>query len=128
MQKNEKLVKDFYDSFRNKDQVYSNFCQDNIEWIAMDGMPNGGRYVGLKSGFEEYFLKMLSNFEEFHADPTEFLCIDDKVIVFGRYYGRTKIGKNFVVPFCHLYTIKDDKIFRFNQYTDTQKIHEVITG
>ena len=128
MQKNEKLVKDFYDSFRNKDQVYSSFCQDNIEWIAMDGMPNGGRYVGLKSVFEEYFPRMLSNFEEFHADPTEFLCIDDKVIVFGRYYGRTKTGKDFVVPFCHLYTIKDDKIFRFNRYTDTQKIHEAITG
>jgi uncharacterized protein len=128
VQKNEKLVKDFYDSFRNKDQVYSSFCQDNIEWIAMDGMPNGGRYVGLKSVFEEYFPRMLSNFEEFHANPTEFLCIDDKVIVFGRYYGRTKTGKDFVVPFCHLYTIKDDKIFRFNQYTDTQKIHEAITG
>ncbi len=128
MQKNEKLVKDFYDSFRNKGQVYSSFCQDNIEWIAMDGMPNGGRYIGLKSVFEEYFPKMLSNFEEFHANPTEFLCIDDKVIVFGRYCGRTKTRKNFVVPFCHLYTIKDDKIFRFKQYTDTQIIHEVITG
>jgi uncharacterized protein len=128
VQKNEKLVKDFYDSFRNKDQVYSSFCQDNIEWIAMDGMPNGGRYVGLKSVFEEYFPRMLSNFEEFHANPTEFLCIDDKVIVFGRYYGRTKTGKDFVVPFCHMYTIKDDKIFRFIQYTDTQKIHEAITG
>ena len=128
MQKNEKLVKDFYDSFRNKDQVYSSFCQDNIEWIAMDGMPNGGRYVGLKSVFEEYFPKMLSNFEEFHANPTEFLCIDDKVIVFGRYCGQTKIGKNFIVPFCHLYTIKDDKIFRFKQYTDTQIIHEAMTG
>jgi ketosteroid isomerase-like protein len=69
-----------------------------------------------------------SNFEEFHAEPTEFLCIDDKVIVFGRYRGQTKIGKNFIVPFCHLYTIKDGKIFRFNQYTDTHIINEALTG
>lgn len=55
MQNNERLVKDFYDSVKNKDQVYRSFCQDNIEWITMDGMPNGGRYVGLKSVFEEYF-------------------------------------------------------------------------
>lgn len=93
MQNNEKLVKDFYDSFKNKDQVYRSFCQDNIEWITMDGMPNGGRYVGLESVFEEYFPKMLSNFEEFHANPTEFLCIDDKVIVFGRYRSQTKLAK-----------------------------------
>ena len=50
----------------------------------MDGMPNGGRYVGLKSVFEEYFPRMLSHFEESHANPIEFLSIDDKVIVFGR--------------------------------------------
>ncbi len=128
MQKNEKLVKDFYDSFRNKDQVYSSFCQDDIEWIAMDGMPNGGRYVGLKSVFEEYFPNMLSNFEEFHAEPTEFLCIDDKVIVFGRYLGQTKIGINFIVPFYHLYTIKDGKISQFKQYTNTQIICEAMKG
>lgn len=128
VQNNEKLVKDFYDSFKNKDQVYRSFCQDNIEWITMDGMPAGGRYVGLKSVFEEYFPKMLSNFKEFHADPTEFLCVDDKVIVFGRYRGQTKIGKNFVVPFCHLYTIENGKIFRFKQYTDTKMIHEAMTG
>lgn len=128
MQNNEKLVKDFYNSFKNKNEDYHNFCQDNIEWITMDGMPAGGRYVGIKSVFEEYFPKMLSVFEEFHANPAEFLCIDDKVIVFGKYLGQTKIGKNFIVPFCHLYTIKDAKIFQFMQYTDTQRIHEAIIG
>ncbi len=126
---NEKLVKNFYDSFKKtKDPVYSHFCHDNIEWITMDGMPNGGRYVGLQSVFEEYFPNMLSNFEEFHAESTEFLCIDDKVIVFGRYRGQTKIGKNFIAPFCHLYTIRDNKISQFKQYTDTQIINEAMTG
>ncbi len=128
MQNNEKLVRDFYDSFKNKDQHYHLFCQDNIEWITMDGMPNGGRYIGLQSVFEEYFPKMLSNFQEFHANPTEFLCINDKVIVFGRYAGQTKIGKNFIVPFCHLYTIRDSKIFQFKQYTDTQIINEAMAS
>ena len=117
LQNNEKLIKGFYDSLKNKDLVYDKFCQDNIEWITMDGMPNGGRYVGLKSVFEE-----------FHANPTEFLCIDDKVIVFGWYCGQSKIGKSFTVPFCHLYSIKDNKIFRFKQYTDTQIIHDAMIG
>ena len=128
MQNNEKLVKDFYNSFKNKDQVYRSLCQDSIEWITMDGMPNGGKYIGRKSVFEEYFPRMLSNFEEFHANPTKFLCVDDEVIVFGEYKGLTKIGKNFIAPFCHLYTIKDSRIFRFKQYTDTQIIHEAMTG
>lgn len=126
LQRNETLVKDFFKSFKNKDQDYSYFCHDDIEWITMDGMPNGGRYVGLKSVFEGYFPQMLSYFDNFYADPSEFLCVGDKVIVFGRYHGRTKTDKDFTVPFCHLYTIKDNKIIRFKQYTDTLIIHEAI--
>ena len=71
---------------------------------------------------------MLSVFKEFHANPTEFLCIDDKVIVFGKYWGQTKIGKNFIVPFCHMYRIKDNKISQFKQYTDTKTIHDALVG
>ena len=128
MQNNEKLVKDFYGSFKNKDRFYDRFCQNNIEWITMDGMPHGGRYVGLKSVFEEYFPKMLSVFKEFHAKPNEFLCINDQVIVFGQYCGQTKIGKNFIVPFCHIYRIKDNKISQFKQYTDTKTIHDALVS
>lgn len=111
---NEKLVKDFYDSFKNKDQDYRLFCQDNIEWITMDGMPNGGRYVGIKSVFEEYFPRMLSDFEEFDANPTEFLCIDDRVIVFGRYSGQTKIGKNLLFLFVICIQLKMTKSISSN--------------
>lgn len=64
----------------------------------MDGMPNGGRYIGLTSVFEDYFSKMLSNFKEFHAQPTEFLGVKDKVIVIGNYYGESKLLKKFQ---CH---------------------------
>ena len=59
MQKNEKLVKDFYDSFRNKDQVYSSFCHDNIEWIAMDGMPNGPFFLAEPNGRSHRTLRVL---------------------------------------------------------------------
>lgn len=126
MHNNETLVKDFYNSFKNKDLVYDRFCQDNIEWITMDGMPNGGTYIGLKSVFDEYFPNMLSNFQEFHTNPSEFLCIDDQVIVFGSYSGQTKKGTSFTVPFCHVYRIKDSKISQFKQFTDTEIIHEAM--
>lgn len=124
MQTNKELVKNFYNSFKNKDKDYHNFCQNDIEWITMDGMPNGGRYVGIKSVFEEYFPKMLSHFKEFHAQPNEFLSVEDKVIVFGSYYGESNLGKTFAVPFCHVYVIQNNKILQFKQFTDTKKIQE----
>ena len=126
MQTNEELVKEFYKSFKNKDHDYHKFCRNNIEWMTMEGMPNGGRYIGIKSVFEEYFPKMLSNFKEFPAQPNDFLSIDDKVIVFGRYHGESKLRKNFDVPFCHVYIMQGNKILQFKQFTDTEKIHEAI--
>jgi uncharacterized protein len=90
----------------------------------MYGMPNGGKYVGVKAIFEDYFPNMLSNFKEFHANPEEFLESKDNVIVLGRYLGVSKIGKTFDVPFSHIYDIKENKILKFRQFTDTQKIHE----
>jgi len=92
----------------------------------MDGMPHGGKYVGVKAVFEEYFPKMLSNFKEFHAKPDEFFGVEDKVIVFGRYYGELESGKKFDVPFCHVYTIQDGRISQFKQFTDTKKIQETL--
>ncbi len=119
------LVKKFYDAFKNKDsEKYPLFCDENIEWITMDGMPNGGRYIGLKAIFEDYFPLLLNHFAEFHAITEKFLDAIDHVIVIGRYSGVSKQGKKFDVPFPHVYQIKDNKLIRFRQFTDTKKIHD----
>lgn len=125
MRSNKEIVKTFYDSFKNNDkQTLFQLCDKNIEWISMEGMPSGGKYVGMKSVFDDYFQVMLSNFKEFHAEPNEFLSIEGTVIVFGRYHGVSKINKKFDVPFSHVYVLKDDKIIRFQQFTDTKKIQD----
>jgi len=44
---NEELIKKFYNAFKNKDEkTYLELCDENIEWITMGGMLNGGKYVG----------------------------------------------------------------------------------
>jgi len=121
---NQELIKNFYNSLKNKENRYLDFCHENIVWETMDGMPNGGKYVGVKAVFEEYFPKMLSNFKEFHAVPEQFLDFTDHVVVIGKYQGVSKYDKNFDVPFSHVYLIQKNKIIQFRQFTDTQKIHE----
>jgi len=124
---NVEIIMNFYDYFRKQDQsAYLQLCNDNIEWITMDGMPNGGKYVGKESVFNDYFPKMLANFEEFHAIPEIFLDSKDYVIVTGRYQGVSKRGKNFDVPFSHVYILENNLILRFRQYTDTEKIQNAL--
>ena len=122
---NTELIKKFYDAFKKQDTLmYPQLCDEKIEWITLDGMPHGGRYVGLKAIFGDYFPHMLNNFAEFHAIPETFLESNEHVIVLGRYSGLSKIGKKFDVPFSHIYQIKDNKIIKFKQFTDTAKIQE----
>lgn len=125
---NEELIRKFYDAFKNKDmKVIDQICDEKIEWNTLKGMPHGGKYVGLKAIFEDYFPKMLSNFNEFHAIPQEYLESKDHVIVIGRYQGISKTDKKFDVPFSHIYEIKNNKILKFRQFTDTKILQESLS-
>lgn len=125
---NEELIKKFYVAFKNKDmKIIHQVCDESIEWNTLKGMPHGGKYVGLKAIFEDYFPNMLSNFKEFHAIPDEYLESKDHVTVIGRYQGISKIGKKFDVPFSHVYLVQENKIKQFRQYTDTKTIQESLS-
>ena len=125
---NEELIKKFYVAFKNKDmKIINQVCDESIEWNTLKGMPHGGKYVGLKAIFEDYFPNMLSNFKEFHAIPDEYLESKDHVTVIGRYQGISKIGKKFEVPFSHVYLVQENKIKQFRQYTDTKTIQESLS-
>lgn len=124
------LVKEFYLQFKNQSkQSYMNLIDDNVEWITMEYMPNGGKYIGKSDVFEKYFPAMLSNFKEFHAIADEYLDAgNDSVLVFGGYTVKPKKNTHDIkIPFAHLYKIRNKKIHKFRQYTDTAKIHKTLT-
>lgn len=125
MQQNIELVKKFYSLF-GRDRKFLELCHDNIEWTVMKNMPDGGTYVGKKSVFDGYFPKMLSNFAEFHATTDEFFAAGNKVIVLGTYKITSKSKQKFDAPFVHVYTIQDNKIVKFRQYTDTAEIQNAL--
>jgi ketosteroid isomerase-like protein len=122
MQKNIELVKKFYALFGKQDRQFLELCYDDIEWTVMKNMPNGGTHRGKKAVFDEYFPKLFAKFAEFHADIDEFTAVDDRVIVFGTYKITSKSKKKFDAPFVHIYTIQNNKITKFRQYSDTVEI------
>jgi uncharacterized protein len=124
------LVKEFYIQFKNQDkQSYMDLIDDNVEWVTMEYMPNGGKYIGKPDVFEKYFPAMLSNFAEFHAIADEFLGMgNDSVLVLGSYSVKPKKNTHDIeIPFAHIYKIRNNKIHRFRQYTDTAKFHKILT-
>lgn len=119
------FIRKFYELFKKGDKQYLQMCDDDIEWVVMEGMPYGGKYIGKRAVFEDYFPKLFSNFAEFHAITEQFFDAGDTVVVTGR-YEIAKSDKMIVVPFAHLYFIENNLITKFRQFTDTQKIREVL--
>lgn len=92
-----------------------------IEWHQAQGLPHGGFYRGLDEVRRAIFDPLNGEWwDEFSADPDEFLDAGGEVVVLGRYRGRAKgTGKRLDVPFVHIWTFRDGKAMRFRQFLDT---------
>ncbi len=93
----------------------------DIEWHQAQGLPHGGLYRGLDAVRARVFDPLSAEWwEEFSADPDEFLDAGDDVVVLGRYRGRAKgTGKELDVPYVHVWSFRDGRAWRFRQFLDT---------
>jgi uncharacterized protein len=94
---------------------------DDIEWEQAQGLPHGGSYRGLDQVRTAIFDPLDEEWwDEFAADPHEFLDAGGEVVVLGRYRGRAKgTGTKLDVPFVHVWSFRDGKAWRFRQFLDT---------
>lgn len=125
---NIEIIKEMYQLFRtdDKDGLRKLFCPQ-VEWNQMEGFPAGGRYIGIEAVFQSVFTRLKEEWLEWKADTERYMEAENTVIVLGYYYGTyIKTNKSFKAAFSHFYTIEGSKIIRFQQYTDTYKIVQVM--
>jgi uncharacterized protein len=116
------LVRRSYEAFARNDMdgVLGDMHQD-IAWEQAQGLPHGGVYHGLDEVRRNIFDPLDRDWwQEFAADPVDFLDTGETVTVIGRYRGIAKgSGKRLDVPFVHVWTLRDGKAVRFRQFLDT---------
>ena len=116
------IVKRSYEAFARDDMdgVLGDMHED-IEWHQAQGLPHGGFYRGLAEVKRNIFDPLGEEWwDEFEAEPDEFLDAGANVVVIGRYRGISKeTRKQLDVPFVHIWTLEGDKAIRFRQYLDT---------
>jgi len=116
------LVQRSYEAFARDDLdgVLADMAPD-IEWHQAQGLPHGGFYRGLDDVRRNIFDPLDEEWwDEFRADPDEFLDAGSEIVVLGRYHGRAKgTGKQLDVPFVHIWTVREGKAVRFRQFLDT---------
>ena len=122
IEQNKQLVMRGYQQFQNRDVqgLMDNFA-DDIEWMGTesDYIPFSGTYRG-KDQVAEYFMKMDQAQEAQQFEPQEVIAEGDKVVVTGRSIWKVKAtGKTYENPWVHIFTIKDGKTTRFQQFNNT---------
>ncbi len=125
---NKQIIENAYQSFASGDipGLLGTF-DENIEWTEAEGFPYGGTYTGANSILENVFMKLGTEWENFAAVPDEILDAGDNIVALGNYSGKYNAsGKSMSVPFAHVWTLRDGKIVKFVQYTDTLKVSEAL--
>jgi ketosteroid isomerase-like protein len=116
------IVRRSYEAFARDDMdgVMADMHPE-IEWHQAQGLPHGGTYHGLAEVRRNIFDPLDEEWwDEFDADPEEFLDAGSEVVVLGRYRGVAKnTAKRLDVPFEHVWTMRDGKAVRFRQFLDT---------
>ena len=125
---NKQIIENLYKSFADGDipAVLGGF-DERIEWTEAEGFPYGGTYTGANSILENVFMKLGTEWENFAAVPDEILDAGETIVALGHYSGKYNAsGKSMRVPFAHVWTLRNGKIVKFVQYTDTLKVSEAL--
>lgn len=101
-----------------------------IRWHEAEGnpyMPSGEPWIGPEAILNNLFARLGEDWEDFTVHPGSFHDAGDVVVVEARYTGEHKAtGKSLDAQVCHVWTLKDGKIAKFQQYVDTAKLQEVM--
>ena len=122
------IVKAHYDANdrRDMDGMLADIASD-CRWTEMDGFPCAGTYVGPQEVFKNVFVSLGEQFNSYTFMLERLLDAGDDVIAIGDYTAtHRKTGKPFKARAVHVWGVADDKIRRFEQFTDTLRVVEAM--
>jgi len=126
-----KMVSDLYEAFGRDDiPAVLDGMNPDIHWHEAEGnpyMPSGEPFVGPNAILEDLFMKLGADWDGFTVHPNSFHDAGDVVVVEARYSGiHNETGKELDAQVCHVWTLKDGKISRFQQYVNTAHLQDVM--
>jgi hypothetical protein len=119
------LVRGLYDSFGRGDVSAVLAALDSaVEWRAAEGMLYADRspYIGPNAVAQGVFQRIVADVDSLTVVPQSFIDAGDIVVVEGRYKGKVRAtGVRVDAQFAHVYHVRNGKVVRLQQYTDTRQ-------
>lgn len=128
-QQNVELVRSAYAAFNRGDlEAVFRIFDENIVFNMAENSPYyaGKPYVGPKDLTENLFARLGAETEGFTIVEEAVHDAGGVVVVQGRYRGRNlNTGLSMDLQMCHIWTVRDSRLVRMDQYVDTLKAREV---
>jgi ketosteroid isomerase-like protein len=124
-QQNVKVVQDAYAAFGRRDiEALIGMMSNDIDWLTLGPkeLPMSGPRRG-KPEVQKFFQQVEEswNFERF--EPREFIAQGETVVALGFYGGTAKTTKRtFACEWSHVFTVRNGKVTKFREYTDTANL------
>jgi len=122
-------VRRFYDALGRRDlAAVLSVLDARIEWTEAERFPYyGGTWYGPQAVLDNLLRPLAGDWDEFSANPHEFIAEGDRVVSLGSYSGKyKKTGRSFSAAFAHIWTVRGGKLAKFDMHTDTAKVLEAI--
>ena len=130
-QENVETIRGMYEAFGQGDiPKLIGQMEQNIEWNEAENFIYADRnpYIGPQAVLEGVFGRLGTEWEGFAVTTEEWLDAGNRIVVLGTYSGRHKsTGKRVRAQFAHIWSVKEGRVVRFQQYTDTKQFAEVVT-
>jgi len=126
---NARLVSSLYEAFGRGDvpAVLGMFDQ-NLVWEEAEGSTYADKspYRGPQAVAEGLFQRLGTEWNGFRVNPQQIIDGGETVVVLGRYAGTYKrTGKPLDSQFAHVWTVRNGRVVKFQQYTDTAQYARV---
>jgi ketosteroid isomerase-like protein len=122
-------VRRFYDALNRGDLTAVLLLLDaRIEWTESERFPYySGTWRGPEAVRDNLFVPLSNDWERFSAKAHEFIAEGNRVVSLGTYSGTFKKTKrSFSAAFAHVWTVRGEKLAKFDMHTDTAKVLEAM--
>ncbi|MEJ2481821.1 MAG: nuclear transport factor 2 family protein [Gemmatimonadota bacterium] len=125
------IISGMYEAFGRGDiPAVLGAMDPDIHWHEAEGnpyMPSGEPFVGPDAILNNLFAKLGEEWDGFTVHPKTYHDAGDVVAVECRYTGKNHAtGKDLDAQVCHIWTLRDGKVTRFQQYVDTAGLQDAM--
>lgn len=97
------------------------------EWTEMAGFPCAGTFVGPDAVVENVFKVLGTEWDGYGLKVDRLIDGGDTIVAVGTYTGTYRAtGKSMTARVTHVWDLKDGKVTRFEQFTDTALVAEAM--